>query len=133
MLSCESWMLVKKAQIEKNDNQAMRTYLQSDDQAMRTYLQSEQCHSIDPLNLLNTSRGMFSHFLWYQLWHASHYVMLKSCTVLLDYSILFQIFCPGFQAALLSKVNCWEVFFLYTVNWITKTACLKIFQGNERF
>ena len=42
----------EKTQIEKNDSQAMCTYLQS-----------EQCHSIDPLNLLNTSQGMFSHFL----------------------------------------------------------------------
>ena len=57
----------KKTQIEKNDSQAMCTYLQS-----------EQCHSIDPLNLLNTSQGIFSHFLQYQLWHASHSVMLKS-------------------------------------------------------
>ena len=44
-------MLVKKAQIEKSDNQAMCTYLQS-----------EQRYSIDPLNLLNTLRGMFSQF-----------------------------------------------------------------------
>ena len=45
-------MLVKKVQIEKSDNQAMCTYLQS-----------EQRHSTDPLSLLNTLRGMFLQFL----------------------------------------------------------------------
>ena len=47
---------------------------------MCTYLQSEQCHSIGPLNFLNTSREMFSHstilksrfLMWYQTHHILH-------------------------------------------------------------
>ena len=37
--------------------------------SMCTFL---QLHSSDPLNLLHTSRGMFSCFLWYKVWHVSH-------------------------------------------------------------
>ena len=40
--------------------------------------QSEQCHSIDLVNLLITSKEMFSLFLWYYLWNGSHPVILKS-------------------------------------------------------
>ena len=41
---------------------------------MCNYLQHEQCQFFHLLNLLNTSRGMFSHFLW----HASHSTIFKS-------------------------------------------------------
>ena len=48
-------------------------------QAMCTYLLSELCHSIDPLNLLNTSRGMFSHSAMlqsvYLMWYHTHHIL----------------------------------------------------------
>ena len=46
---------------------------------MRTYLQSEQCHSIDPLTLLSTSQGMFSHSAMFKsgflMWYQTHYIL----------------------------------------------------------
>ena len=45
---------------------------------MCNYLQNEQCQFFHLLNLLNTSRGMFLHFLLHQLWHASHSTIYKS-------------------------------------------------------
>ena len=65
-MNCEC--LWQKTQREKNYNS----------QAMCSYLQSEQCHSIDLLNLLITSREMFSLFLRYYFWNTSHSVMVKS-------------------------------------------------------
>ena len=59
--------LWEKTQIEESNNKATCNYLQS-----------EQCHSIDLLNLLITSRKTFSLFLWYYLWNASHSAVLKS-------------------------------------------------------
>ena len=51
---------------------------------MCTFLQSEQCHSTDPLNLSSTSPGIFSHFMWYEMWHVSHSAIFK-CGFLLWY------------------------------------------------